>query len=70
MFNECSHNSLVVCSCDVIRWKHDCKSGGVVLVTAKATGRGAKVRPCGMLAKAKEESCGREGKTKCEEQRK
>ncbi len=48
----------------MIRRKPDCKSGGVVLVTAKATGRGAKVRPCGMWAKAKEESCGREGENK------
>ena len=55
----------------MIRRKHDCKERGVVLVTAKATGREAKVRPCGMWAKAKEESCvGGKGKTKCEERRK
>ena len=66
MFNECSHNSPVVCSCDVIRWKHDCKSGGVVLVTAKATGRGASVHvACGL--KQRKRAVGGKGKTKCEE---
>jgi len=53
----------------VIRRKHDCKSGGVVLDTAKATGRGASVHEaCGL--KQRKRAVGGKGKTKCEERRK
>ena len=58
-----------MCFCDVLRWEHDCKSGGVVLVTAKATGRGASVHVACWL-KQRKGAVGGKGKTKCEERRK
>jgi len=56
----------------VIRRKRDCKSGGVVLVTALRRLRGERQKcvhvACGL--KQGKRSVGEKGKTKCEERRK